>query len=117
SDLKVSKENLKVSQNLLGTTVIAKNIDFATEIAKKLNYGVRIVSLNGDVVNPGGAITGGAVKQKKSGLLEQKLQIEDLQSDIEVIKKNKIRSRPFKLKRIDCKLIEINIVENSNLLR
>ena len=85
--VKVSKENLKVSQNLLGTTVIAKNIDFATEIAKKLNYGVRIVSLNGDVVNPGGAITGGAVKQKKSGLLEQKLQIEDLQSDIEVMKK------------------------------
>src|SRR5699024_9332238 len=85
--VKVSKENLKVSQNLLGTTVIAKNIDFATEIAKKLNYGVRIVSLNGDVVNPGGAITGGAVKQKKSGLLEQKLQNEDLQSDIEVMKK------------------------------
>lgn len=91
--------------------------------------------VNGDVVNPGGAITGGATKQKKSGLLEQKLQVEDLQSDIEVMKKKledmeiywgkvheehkkfKIRSILFKFKRIDCKLIEMNIVENLNLLR
>ncbi len=40
-------------------------------LAKLLQYRFRFVTLDGDIVNPGGSMTGGAVKQKKTSLLTQ----------------------------------------------
>lgn len=47
-----------------------------------MNYRYRIVTLEGDVINAGGAMTGGAVKRQGSSLLRQKNEIEDCQKKI-----------------------------------
>jgi chromosome segregation protein len=68
----------EVIRSLLGNVVVAKDLKGANEIARILQYRSRIVTLEGDVVNPGGSMTGGAVKQKSSSLLSRKGELEDL---------------------------------------
>ncbi|MBT2660242.1 chromosome segregation protein SMC [Bacillus sp. ISL-45] len=68
----------EVVKSLLGNVVIARDLKGANEIAKLLQYRSRIVTLDGDVVNTGGSMTGGAVKQKSSSLLSRKGELEDL---------------------------------------
>lgn len=68
----------EVVKSLLGNVVIASDLKGANEIAKMLQYRSRIVTLDGDVVNPGGSMTGGAVKQKSSSLLSRKGELEEL---------------------------------------
>ncbi|MGM2835918.1 chromosome segregation protein SMC, partial [Bacillus cereus group sp. Bce025] len=48
-----------VVSNLLGTVIVAKDLRGANELAKQLQYRYRIVTIEGDVVNPGGSMTGG----------------------------------------------------------
>ncbi|WP_102271493.1 chromosome segregation protein SMC [Cytobacillus massiliigabonensis] len=68
--------------NLLGNVVITKDLQGANELAKILQYRVRLVTLDGDVVNPGGSMTGGALKQKTSSLLSRKSELEELKTRI-----------------------------------
>lgn len=72
----------EVMNNLLGNVVIAKDLKGANELAKLLQYRVRLVTVEGDVVNPGGSMTGGAVKQKSSSLLSRKAELEDLKEKL-----------------------------------
>ncbi|MCM3665661.1 chromosome segregation protein SMC [Mesobacillus subterraneus] len=67
-----------VVKSLLGNIVVARDLKGANEIARILQYRSRIVTLEGDVVNSGGSMTGGAVKQKSSSLLSRKGELEDL---------------------------------------
>ncbi|MBY6050388.1 chromosome segregation protein SMC [Cytobacillus firmus] len=69
-------------ENLLGNVVIARNLKGANELAKLLQYRVRLVTIDGDVVNPGGSMTGGAVKQKSTSILSRKGELEELKSRI-----------------------------------
>ena len=73
---------LEIMNNLLGNVIIAKDLKGANELAKMLQYRVRVVTLDGDIVNPGGSMTGGAVKQKSSSLLSRKTELEDLKSKL-----------------------------------
>lgn len=66
---------------LLGRTVVSDNIDTAVSIAKKFNYKFKIVTLDGQVVNPGGSLTGGSVA-KNAGLINRSSQIEELNKKI-----------------------------------
>lgn len=59
----------QIFQNLLGRTLIAADTDSAARLARALRYTVRIVSLEGDVVHPFGAMTGGSNKKKGGSLL------------------------------------------------
>lgn len=68
--------------HLLGNVVIAKDLKGANEIAKHLQYRVRLVTLDGDVVSPGGSMTGGALKQKNSSILSRKGELEELKARI-----------------------------------
>lgn len=67
SDL-VSYENdvATIIKNLLGLTIVADSLDSATQIAKQINFQYRVVSLDGDVMNPGGSMTGGMSKKGQS---------------------------------------------------
>ncbi|MGK4017949.1 chromosome segregation protein SMC [Weissella paramesenteroides] len=64
--------------NLLGTTVIVTDMSAAIQIAKELQYRVRLVTLDGQVMNAGGSMTGGATRQHGNGLLSQKTEIDQL---------------------------------------
>lgn len=64
-----------VLQSLLGRVVVAENLNCAVVIAKKFGYKFRIVTLDGQVVNAGGSLTGGSLN-RKSGLLSRAGEIE-----------------------------------------
>jgi chromosome segregation protein len=87
--------------NLLGNVVITKDLKGANEIAKLLQYRSRMVTLDGDIVNPGGSMTGGATKQKSSSLLSRKGELEDLKKKLVDMedKTTKIESQVKKLKQ------------------
>lgn len=68
-----------ILQSLLGRIVIAENLDYATDIAKKYGYRFRVVTLDGQVVNTGGSLTGGSLA-KNTGLLGRMAEIEKLRS-------------------------------------
>ena len=70
--------------NLLGRIVVAEDLDRAVEIAKKYSYRFRIVTLDGQVVNAGGSLTGGSLS-KNTGLLGRTEEIKKMRSDAEQI--------------------------------
>lgn len=76
SELVQCEENLlPVANFLLGRVLVAKNMDAAIMAAKANNYRLRIVTLEGELINPGGSITGGSSRHKESGFLSRKNEI------------------------------------------
>ncbi|MFB3164082.1 chromosome segregation protein SMC [Neobacillus sp. 179-J 1A1 HS] len=75
----------EVISNLLGNVVITKDLKGANELAKILQYRCRMVTLDGDIVNPGGSMTGGAQKQKTSSLLTRKGELEELKEKLNIM--------------------------------
>ena len=83
------KYNPKYEQiilNLLGRTVIVDNMDTAIKVAKQNAYSFRIITLDGDVINASGAITGGSVTKKTVNILGRGKEIEKLEKEIENLK-------------------------------
>lgn len=72
-----------IFENILGSIIVTKNLKSANKLARALNYRYRIVTLEGDVVNTGGSMTGGAVKRQGSSLLRQKNEIEATKQRLE----------------------------------
>ena len=72
----------EIIKYLLGAVVVAEDIDCATGIAKKYGYRVKIVTLDGQVVNPGGSLTGGSLT-KNAGLLSRGSDIKALSEEAE----------------------------------
>ena len=71
----------EIVKYLLGAVVVAEDIDSAAMIAKKYGSRVKVVSLDGQVVNPGGSLTGGSLV-KSAGLLSRSGDIKTLEDDI-----------------------------------
>ena len=87
SDLiKYNKKYEQIILNLLGRTVIVNNMDSAIKLAKENSYTFRIVTLDGDLINPSGAITGGSVAKKTVNILGRSKEIEKLAKEIESLK-------------------------------
>lgn len=78
-------ENIILS--LLGRTVIVENMDLGVELAKENNYSFKIVTLQGDIINPSGAISGGSVPKRTTSILGREKEIEELKEEIKSIKK------------------------------
>jgi chromosome segregation protein len=74
-----------IAANLLGNVIITKDLKGANEIAKLVQFRYRLVTLDGDIVNPGGSMTGGTVKQKKNSLLSRKGELEELKEKLTVM--------------------------------
>lgn len=69
--VKTDEKNRDIMVFLLGKIVIANTMEQATKMAKAIQYKAKIVTLEGDVVQPGGALTGGS-RRKQSSLLKEK---------------------------------------------
>lgn len=76
------KEYNDVAVAMLGRIVVVDHVDNAVKIARKYGYGIRMVTLEGELLVPGGAISGGAFKNN-SNLLGRRREMEDLQKKIE----------------------------------
>lgn len=75
-----------IIDNLLGRIVIADVLPNAINMAKRFGYSFRIVTLEGDVVNPGGSLTGGYQRTRGIGILGRAREIEQLEQDVVTIK-------------------------------
>ncbi len=70
----------EIIKSLLGRTVVADDLDAAIAIAKRFNYKFKIVTLDGQVVNAGGSMTGGA-KLQNAGILSRGNEVEKLKAE------------------------------------
>lgn len=96
---------------ILGKTIICDNMDNALKIAKLLSYKQKIVTLSGEVVNPGGALTGGSIYSKNVNVIGRKREIEELK-----VKLKDINSEAENKNKLVKKLNEnIKILDEENL--
>lgn len=79
--VRVSFEYEGLAKYLLGRILVVDNIDNALLIAKKYKYTLRIVTLEGEQLNPGGSMTGGAFRNS-SNLLGRRREIEELKQSV-----------------------------------
>ena len=87
SDLiKFNKKYEQIVLNLLGRTVIVEDMDTAIKLAKDNNYSFRIVTIDGDLINPAGIITGGSILKKTVNILGRSKEIEKIAKQIEKLK-------------------------------
>ncbi len=77
----IAEEYRNVAKAMLGRIVVVDHVDNAVKIARKFDYGIRMVTLEGELLVPGGAISGGAFKNN-SNLLGRRREIEELEKKV-----------------------------------
>ncbi|MBW6409764.1 chromosome segregation protein SMC [Clostridium weizhouense] len=84
----------------LGRIIICKDMDSALKISKLGNYKYKIVTLDGEIISPGGALTGGSIYSKHTNVLGRKREIEEISLQIEKskVKFTEIQKEIFDLK-------------------
>ena len=74
-----------LAAHLLGRTIVVDHIDNGIAIARKYKHSLRLVTLEGELLNPGGSMTGGAFKNS-SNLLSRRREIEDFEKTVRQLK-------------------------------
>ena len=87
----------------LGRTLIAKDMDAALYISKMGQHNYKIVTLSGEVINPGGALTGGSIQGKNTNLLGRKREIDELAISLEK-QKSDLKSQKTAFEEIKKKI-------------
>lgn len=80
-----------IIKHLLGRVLVVDNLKNGFNAAKKLGYSIRIVSITGEVLNPGGAVTGGFLSYRNQNFLGRKRQIEELKEKLINNKKEELK--------------------------
>lgn len=99
-----------IMSNLLGQVIISETLEQANKIAASCHYRYRVVTLDGDVVNAGGSMTGGSLKRKTSNLLGRQRQIEEMDEKIEKTEKQ------LKTLKEKCSQIRVSLDEGKSRL-
>lgn len=71
-----------IAENLLGRTVIVRDLDVGILINKRAHASFRIATLQGDIMNPGGSMTGGSAQKREFSLLGRERELEQLEKRI-----------------------------------
>ncbi len=74
-----------LAAQLLGRTIVVRTIDDGIAIARKYRQTLRLVTLEGELINPGGSMTGGAFKNS-SNLLSRRREIEEFEKTVAMLK-------------------------------
>ena len=74
-----------LADQLLGRTLVVDHIDHGIAIARKYRQSLRLVTLEGELINPGGSMTGGAFKNS-SNLLSRRREIEEFEKTVVMLK-------------------------------
>ncbi len=80
----IDKKYANVAKTMLGRIVVIDNADNALKIARKYNYGIRMVTLEGELLVPGGAISGGAF-HNNSNLLGRRRELSRLEESVKAL--------------------------------
>ena len=107
SDLvKTDGKYREIIDHLLAGTFVSEDIDSAVNIAKKYGHRVKVVSLDGQVINPGGSITGGSLV-KQAGLLSRGADIARLNAEIDKLTQ-KEKSISIEFEKANAVLAKVN---------
>ncbi|MDE7282199.1 MAG: chromosome segregation protein SMC [Lachnospiraceae bacterium] len=79
--VKIDKKYQNVAKSMLGRIVVVDNMDNAVRIAGKFHYSIRMVTTEGELLVPGGAISGGTFKNN-SNLLGRRREMEELEKKV-----------------------------------
>lgn len=82
----IQKEYENIAKYLLGRIVVVDKIDHALSLARKYKHTLRIVTLEGELLHPGGSMSGGAFKNS-SNLLGRRREIDELKGKLETVTK------------------------------
>ena len=85
--VKADPEYNSLVQYLLGRVLVVDHIDHAIAIGKKYRHSLRMVTIEGESLSPGGSMTGGAFKNN-SNLLGRRREIEELENSVGLLKKD-----------------------------
>ena len=103
----------KVIEYLLGNVLVVDNMDSAIALSKKISGGQKIVTLEGEIINPSGAVTGGKYKNKSANIFERKSEITSLEAEV-----SKLENREGELEKskIELKGLEENYLAKGGSL-
>ena len=76
-----------IAENLLGRTVIARDLDAGIAIMRAGRHAFRLVTLQGDVMHSGGSMTGGSVSARSTSILSRQREIDEHRAACETLKK------------------------------
>ncbi len=98
--------------SILGRTLIAETLDIARAVSKKYNYRIRLVTLDGQLINPGGSLTGGSMKKRENTFFGRKKEINELLKKEEESKKSWISCKEEKDRQDDlCASLSEKVTE------
>lgn len=109
-----------IVENLLGRTIVVEDMDQAIKLSNKYKNTLRIVTLKGNLINPGGSMTGGSQNQSSINILSRKNQIDRIIEDIKAGKSKRkisLENREDLLNRINnSRIIYKNSLEETKSL-
>ncbi|WP_413509013.1 chromosome segregation protein SMC [Carnobacterium maltaromaticum] len=113
-----------VIENLLGTTIVARDLTSANQIARSIQFKYRVVTLEGDIMNAGGSMTGGASKKgnqgsifaRKNELSNLNQQISSMEATLEA-KEIDVRSLKQQVKKQELELEELRVLGEKERLK
>lgn len=103
--------------NLLGRTVIVDNMDSGIAMARQFDYSFRIVTLDGELINAGGSMTGGSTGSKASSIIGRTRVLKELEEELKVLRKEQSGLNE-KISAVEGTLADINALyekEQKNL--
>ena len=101
-----------IMEYLLGRTIVVENLKDGIAVAKRFNYRFRITTLEGDIINAGGSMTGGSMPKVSGNLLNRKTRIERLREDINELS---VLQNSFEKEKRDIKSKLNEITDELNL--
>ena len=78
----VDSKYKNIISHLLGLVLIVDNMDNANRIARKINFRNRIITLDGQIINSGGSITGGAINKNNNSSIKHKAELDELSQNL-----------------------------------
>ncbi|MDO4813978.1 MAG: chromosome segregation protein SMC [Gemella sp.] len=99
-----------VLSNLLGVVIVCDNLYNANKIAEIIKYKYRVITLDGQVINSGGSISGGSIYKSSNSLLRTKSELETLITQV-----TKIEEKLVKLE-LELETVDKEYISQRNLL-
>ena len=112
--IEFDKKYSNIYSSLLGGTVIVEDMDTAISLAKECRYSFKIVTLDGDILQPQGNISGGSKKEQAISLIGREREIFEITKRIEEINDNitKKRKELDEIKELNAKFTDL--IEKTN---